>query len=135
MILEIKFKRRKHDFILRFITLTLTILLILCSNFFKDFLVYVTIIGCIVYFILILIIHKRTKHYPLFISIVDNTIEITYFERKMKKFNGIISNIELFIEKGYMVFKEKNQKQIILKIKDSNISQENKLKLIELFNK
>ena len=86
-------------------------------------------------FILILIIHKRTKHYPLLISIVDNTIEITYSEIKMKKYNGIISNIELFIVKGYIVFKEKNQKRIILKIKDSYVSQENKLKLIELFKK
>ena len=135
MILKIQFKKGIHEYILRFITLTLTILLLLCSNFFKDILVYVTIIGCIVYFILILIIHKRTKHYPLLISIVDNTIEITYSEIKMKKYNGIISNIELFIEKGYIVFKEKNQKRIILKIKDSYISQENKLKLIELFKK
>lgn len=130
---KIDFNTKKYDIRLRIVKYSTVGIVLICSFLYKDIFNYVGFTMIIIFVLLSSFIFIKTRYYPSHISIQDDKIEIRYFRNQLKKYIYNISNIELYYEKEYIILREKNH--ITLKIKDSDISQENKLKLIELFNK
>ncbi len=131
MNLKINLSKKKYD---KYMTINwfLFMLIVMTSYFvLKEYLAIIIGISSVVYISFTFYILKNIKYYPISIKIEEDKIEIVYIKQNMKKYTGILSNIQLIEEKDGLIFKEKNN--VIAIIKDSNISHENKDNIKKIF--